>query len=53
MQFGIQKCVTLVMQRGKKVDNNGILLPDGRAVINLGVGSYKYLDVVEANGVKI
>ena len=29
MKFGIQKCATVVMKRGKREQDEGILLPDG------------------------
>ena len=53
MRFGIQKCATIVMKRGKKEDDEGILLPDGERMKDLGNEDYKYLGVLEANDNKM
>ena len=29
MKFGLDKCAVLIMKRGKKVESDGIDLPDG------------------------
>ena len=44
MEFGIAKCATLVMEKGKIVKSVGIALPDGKVIKLLQEGeSYKYL----------
>ena len=49
MEFGIEKCAMLVMEKGKIVKSVGIELPNGK-VINLQEGeSYKYLGILEAD----
>lgn len=53
MRFGIQKCATIVMKRGKKEEDDGILLPDGQIMHDLGNENYKYLGVLEADKVKM
>ena len=50
MEFGIEKCATLVMEKGKIVKSVGIELPDGRVMKSLQEGeSYKYLGILEAD----
>ena len=50
MEFGIEKCVMLVMEKGKIVKSVGIELPDGKVIKSLQEGeSYKYLRVLEAD----
>ena len=49
MDFGIEKCATLVMEKGKIVKSVGIELPDGKVIKSLQKGeSYKYLGILEA-----
>ena len=52
MRFGIQKCATIVLKRGKKEADDGILLPDGEMMKDLGDEGYKYLGVLEASEIK-
>ena len=50
MEFGIEKCATLVMEKGKIVKSVGIELPDGKVIKSLEEGeSYKYLGILEAD----
>ena len=50
MQFGIEKCAMLVMEKGKIVKSVGIELPDGEVIKSLQEGeSYKYLGILEAD----
>ncbi|XP_071491881.1 uncharacterized protein [Diadema antillarum] len=52
MDFGINKCSTLVMKRGRRVKSAGIPLPDGRILQSLEEGeNYKYLGVLESDDV--
>ena len=53
MRFGLEKCATLVMKRGKKIEDNGINLPDGKVMRDLGDESYKYLGVLEADKMRM
>ena len=49
MEFGIDKCALLKMEKGKIVKSVGIELPNGK-VINLQLEgeSYKYLGILQA-----
>ena len=50
MQFGIEKCAMLVMEKRKIVKSVGIDLPDGKVINSLQEGkSYKYLRILEAD----
>ena len=47
MEFGIEKCATLVMEKGKIVKSVGIELPDGKVIKSFQEGeSYKYLGIL-------
>ena len=49
MEFGIEKCAVLVIEKGNIVKSVGIELPDGKAIKSLQEGeSYKYLGLSEA-----
>ena len=52
MKFGLQKCATLVMRRGEKIEDEGIRMPDGQLIKDLGEESYKYLGI-EADKMKM
>ena len=50
MEFGTEKCATLVMEKGKIVKSVGIELPDGKVIKSLQEGeSYKYLGILEVD----
>ena len=50
MEFSVEKCAMLVMEKGKIVKSVGIELPDGKVIKSLQeVESYKYLGVSEAD----
>ena len=50
MEFGIEKCAMLVMEKGKIVKSVGIELPDGKVIKSLEEGeSYKYLGILSAD----
>ena len=50
MEFGIEKCAMLVMEKGKIVKSVGIELPDVKVIKSLQEGeSYKYLGILEAD----
>lgn len=53
MEFGIEKCATLFIKRGKTTHHQGIELPDGKTLKALKEGeSYKYLGILEADKIK-
>ena len=50
MEFGIEKCAMLVMEKGKIVKSVGIELPNGKVIKSLQEGeSCKYLGILEAD----
>ena len=53
MEFGISKCVVLIIKREKACACEGIALPDAQVIRGLEEGDgYKYLGVLEADDVK-
>ena len=52
MEFGLPKCGVLIMKRGRIVKNEGISMSDGKMMKNIEEGGYKYLGILEADGVK-
>ena len=53
MEFGISKCASLIMKRGKVVDSMGISLPNKDRIKAIGEeDSYKYLGVLESDDIK-
>ena len=50
MEFGVEKCALLVMEKGKIMKSVDIELPDGKVIKSLYEGeSYKYLGILEAD----
>ena len=49
MEFGIDKCGLIVMQRGKVIKTEGIQLPDGSTIKDIEEEGYKYLGVIQAD----
>ena len=50
MEFGIENCAMLVMEKGKIVKSVGTELPDDKVIKSLQEGeSYKYLGISEAD----
>ena len=41
------------MKRGKKIEDEGISLPDGQQIQDLGENSYKYLGILEADRIRM
>ena len=52
MEFGIKKCGILTMKRGKIVKSEGIKLPDGEVMKQVGQEGYTYLDIIELDKIK-
>lgn len=53
MEFGITKCATMVLKKGKIVDGNDLMLSDGQVIKGLKIEeSYKYLGMLEADTIK-
>ena len=50
MEFGIEKCAMLVMEKGNIVKSVGIELTGGKVIKSLQEGeNYKYLGILEAD----
>ena len=50
MEFGIEKCAIMIMNRGKVSRSNGIKLPCEQVIMRLNAEEgYKYLGVVESD----
>ena len=52
MEFGLSKCDVLNMKKGKLVESDGLCMPDGTIMRNIEEGGYKYLGILEADGIK-
>ena len=52
MEFGVSKCGVLTMKRGKVVKSDRLCMPDGTMMRNIEEGEYKYLGILEADGIK-
>ena len=52
MEFGIKKCGILTMKRGKIVKSEGINLPDGEVMKQVGQEGYIYLGIIELDKIK-
>ena len=52
MEIEIKKCGILTMKRGKIVKSEGIKLPDGEVMKQVGQGGYKYLGIIELDKIK-
>jgi len=51
MQFGFQKCASVIMQRGKLCSSSGLILPDGLIATLKPMEYYKYLGIYEADSI--
>ena len=52
MEFGIKKCGILTMKRGEIVKSEGIKLPDGEVMKQVGQEGYTYLGIIELDKIK-
>ena len=52
MEFGIKICGILTMKRGKIVKSEGIKLPDGEMMKQVGQGGYTNLGIIELDKIK-
>ena len=52
MEFGIKKCGVLTMKRDKIVKSEGIKLPDGEVMKQVGQEGYTYLGIIELDKIK-
>ena len=51
IQFGFQKCASVIMQRGRQCSSSGITLPDGLIAALKPLECYKYLGIYEADSI--
>ena len=51
MEFGVKKCGTIVLKRGKMVECNGIELANGDVIKRITEEEYTYLRVIELDQV--
>ena len=49
MEFGLDKCASIKLEKGKKTESEGITLPDGTHLKDLGEQGYRYLGILEAD----
>ena len=52
MEFGIEKCALVNIQRGEVTRTEGIQLPDGNNIKDIDETGYKYLGIIEAEEIK-
>ena len=52
MEFRIKKCGILTMKRSKIVKSEGIKLPDGEVMKQVGQEEYTYLGIIELDKIK-
>ena len=52
MEFGIEKCAFVNVQRRKVTTTEGIQLPGGNNIINIDETGYKYLGIIEGEEIK-
>ena len=52
MEFELPKGGELIIKREKVVKREGIVMPNGKMMKNIEEGGYKYLGILEADGVK-
>ena len=52
MEFRLPKCGVLIMKRGKVVKSEGISMHDGKMVKNIEESGCKYLETLDAYGIK-
>lgn len=52
MEFGINKCGTVILQRGKIIRSVGVLLPYGKLMKSINDEGNKYLGILESDKIK-
>ena len=52
MEFGIEKCALVSIQRGKVTRTEGIQLPNGNNIKDINETGYKYLEIIEGDEIK-
>ena len=51
MEFGIEKCASITIKRGKNISTKGVTLPDGSILqdVKEEEEGYRYLGILEAD----
>ena len=49
MEFGIDKCASVTIRKGKKISTEGVTLPDGSILQDVTEEGYRYLGILEAD----
>lgn len=52
IKYGLQKCASMVIRRGNRVQDADVELPDDNEMMGLGESSYKYLGILETEKIK-
>ena len=52
MEFGIEKCALVNIQRGKVTRTKGIQLQNGNIIKDIDETGYKYLEIIEGEEIK-
>ena len=52
MEFALPEFTALIIKRGKVVKSEGISMSNGKMMKNIEKSGYKYLGILEADGVK-
>ena len=52
LELGLSKCDVLIMKRGNVDESDGLCMPDVTMMRNIEEGGYKYLGILEADGIK-
>ena len=52
MQFGLEKCGILVLERGKVIKSDGIELPNGERMREIDLDGYKYLGILQYDAIQ-
>ena len=52
MEFGIEKCALVNIQRGKVTRTEGIQLPDGNNIKDMDETGYEYLGIIKGEEMK-
>ena len=51
MEFGMSKCQTVQLKRGKRLRGDGLTLPDGEVMKDVDENGYKYLGVLQKDSI--
>ena len=52
MEFGMSKCQTVTMKKGRRQEGEGLQLPDGNVMKDVDEHGYKYLGVLQKDSIR-